>query len=261
MIIDVHTHVWPDAIAARAITAASAEIKRQGDGRQSSLLDVMEQSGVDRAVCLGIANTPKQLESVNRFAASLDKQHLIGFGSLHADLDVETNLKSLRDNGLKGAKLNPPFQGFSLDDRRLWDILDAMQGEFIVLAHIGAGGCCGTESMCTPHMVHELAARFPRLDLIAAHLGGYHHLEEAESEVVGLPIYIDTSWPPGIGSLDPKRVRSIIERHGTDRVLFGSDWPMGNPANDIEFLESLGLASDDLDAILGGNAQRLLRLQ
>jgi predicted TIM-barrel fold metal-dependent hydrolase len=109
-------------------------------------------------------------------------------------------------------------------------------------------------------MVRELVREFPRLDLIAAHLGGYRLLDEAESEVIGLPVWIDTAWPPGIGSLPAKRVRAVIERHGADRVLFGSDWPMADPAVEIAALEALELPDGDLAAILGGNAARLFGL-
>lgn len=118
MIIDAHTHAWPDAIAERALGAPSPAIKRQGDGKTASLVKALEAGGVDRAVCLGIANTAKHLEATNKFAATLDAR-LIGFGSLHAGRDVETNLHSLRENGLRGTKLNPPFQGFGGNAARL----------------------------------------------------------------------------------------------------------------------------------------------
>jgi predicted TIM-barrel fold metal-dependent hydrolase len=260
MIVDSHTHAWPDSIAERALGAPSPDIVRQGDGKLSSLVAALDAAGVDRAVCLSIANLPRQLDAANGFAASLDPARFVGFGSLHAELDVETNLEGLRSRGLRGAKLNPPFQGFTLADRRLAEILDAMQGEFVVLTHVGEGGAPGSEEACTPAMVRELVREFPRLDLIAAHLGGYRLLDEAESEVIGLPVWIDTAWPPGIGSLPAQRVRAVIERHGADRVLFGSDWPMADPAVELAALEALELPEGDLAAILGGNAVRLLRL-
>lgn len=259
MVIDAHTHVWPDAIAERAVHPPSPGIVPRGDGKQASLLAALDAAGIDAAVCLGIANLPRHLDAANAFAGSLDER-LTGFGSVHVELDVETNLRSLRANGLRGAKINPPFQGFALDDPRLWEILDAMQGEFVVLTHVGEGGAPGTEAMCTPAMIRELVRRFPQLDLIAAHLGGYRLLELAESEVIGLPVYIDTSWPPSIGSLDQARVRSVIERHGPDRVLFGTDWPMSDPGAELAALEALGLVDADLTAVVGGNAQRLLAL-
>lgn len=260
MVVDFHTHVWPDAIAERALSAASADVERQGDGKVSSLLAALAVAGVERAVCLGIANFAKYLDATNRFAASLPEP-LIGFGAVHVERDVETNVRSLRENCLRGVKLNPPFQGFALDDPRLAEILDALQGEFVVLTHVGEGGNAGTSATCTPRMIREMTREFPRLDLVAAHFGGYRQIDEATREVIGLRVYIDTSWPPGIASIGLDRVRRLISQHGPERVLFGSDWPMGSPAREVAALESLGLADDDLAAILGGNARKLLRIE
>jgi uncharacterized protein len=256
MIIDGHFHVWPDAIAERALARPSDDLVRFGDGTTASAESVLAAAGIDRAVCLGVANDAKNLEATNRFAAGLDPDRFIGFGTIHPDLPVEQNLASLRANGLRGVKVHPLFQGYALNDPRLWEILDALQGEFAVVIHVGHGG--EGAGRCTPAMLADLVRRFPRLDLIACHFGGYHLLDEAEQTVIGLPVYVDTSWPPGLGSIDPARVRKIVERHGPERVIFASDWPMADPAAEVEAIRALGLGDADTDAILGGNLERLL---
>lgn len=258
MVIDGHFHVWPDAIAKRALGNPSAELKRFGDGTVGGAAAVLDAAGIDRAVCLCIANVAKHVESVNRFAGELDPERFIGFGTIHPDLPVERNLASLRENGLHGVKVHPLFQGFALDDPGLWEILEALQGEFPIIVHVGHGGE-GSER-CTPAMLHDLAARFPRLDVIACHFGGYKLLDEAEEQVIGLPVYVDTSWPPGLGSIDPDRVRKLIDRHGPERVIFASDWPMAEPAADLAAVRALGLPAEDEAAVLGGNLERLLGL-
>jgi predicted TIM-barrel fold metal-dependent hydrolase len=256
-IIDGHCHVWPDAIAKRALAVPQAELRRFGDGKVSTLLRTMDAANIDRAVCLAVANTPDRVEAANRFAASLDPARLIGFGSIHPALGIDENLESLRRHGLLGVKVHPLFQGYSLDDARLLALLEQMQGEFIVVAHVGKGGE-GAER-CTPQMLHDLARALPGLELVACHFGGYQLLDEAEATVIGLPnIYVDTSWPPGIGSVDAFRVRALIERHGAERVLFASDWPMADPGADIAAIRALGLAQHHTEAILGGNLERLL---
>jgi predicted TIM-barrel fold metal-dependent hydrolase len=256
MVIDCHCHVWPDAVAERALSVPSGELRRFGDGKVSSLLSTMDAAGVDRAICLGVAPTPERVEAANRFAGSLPER-LVGFGSIHPGLPLEENLASLRDHGLRGVKVHPLFQGYALDDPRLVDLLDAMQGEFVVVAHVGHGG--DGSGRCTPAMLRDLALALPRLELVACHFGGYHVLDEAEDLVVGLPsVYLDTSWPPGLGSVDPDRVRRIVARHGAHRVLFASDWPMADPGADVEAVRALGLSDDETEAILGGNLARLL---
>jgi len=61
-----------------------------------------------------------------------------------------------------------------------------------------------------------------------------------------------------MAELDPERVVAIIRRHGADRVVYGSDWPMADPAAEIAAVRALGLTDDDTAAILGGNLARLL---
>jgi predicted TIM-barrel fold metal-dependent hydrolase len=256
MVIDGHCHVWPDKVASRALGSAPGE--RFGDGTRGSLIDVMAASGVDRAVSLGVAATPENVESANRFAGSLDPQHFIGFGSVHAGLSAEENVASLRRHGLRGAKVHPYFQRFALDDPRLWETFDAMRGEFCVIAHVGAAGD-HDGSLCTPEMVRKIVKQFPDLDFIACHFGGYQQLDEAEP-LIGVPVYFDTAWPPSLDTIPRARLRSLIERHGPERIIFASDWPMADPLHEREVIEDLGLDDDAVAAILGGNLARLLRL-
>lgn len=260
MIIDCHTHVWPDAIAERALGPAVPDLPRHGDGRVASLLDSMSQAGVDASICLGVADGPNRVEATNRFAAGLEAGKLIGFGSLHPDLEPEEVVASLRQKGLKGVKIHPLFQHYSLEDRRLAAILDAFGDEFVAIVHLGpAGGTPEAEHhYCSPDKVAYLVREFPRLRLIACHFGGYRMLSEAEDLVVGLPVYLDTSWPPSLATLDRERVRKVIQRHDAERVVFGSDWPVASQADEIAAVEALRLGSDDTEAVLGGNLARLL---
>jgi len=189
---------------------------------------------------------------------------LAASGGAHGAVGVAiaaAELAGLRRNGLKGAKIHPLYQGYALDDPGLRETLDALQGEFAVIVHVGEGDSPESNARCTPTMMRALIREFPRLDIIACHLGGYRLLDQAEEMIIGLPVYVDTSWPPGVGELGASRLRSVIERHGPERVVFASDWPMADPAREIETIESLGLSASDTEAILGGNLQRLLRLE
>ncbi|MGI5242245.1 amidohydrolase family protein [Dactylosporangium sp. CA-139066] len=260
LVIDGHTHVYPDRVAKKALAGSVSDLKRFGDGTVAGLAEVMAAAGVDRSVCLGVANTPDRVDNANRFAGSLDPGLFIGFGSVHPGLSPEENVASLRAHGLRGAKIHPMFQNVRLDDPRLHATLDAMQGEFAVVIHVGAAGDDPGER-CSPVMLAELARLFPRLDLIACHFGGYRHFEQAAEVVCGLPVYLDTSWPPSLAALQPERVRAVVERHGPDRVVFASDWPMADPAAEIEAIRALGLSADDTAAVLGGNLARLLSIE
>ena len=130
----------------------------------------------------------------------------------------------------------------------------------VVLTHAGAGGDAAADARGAPQQLRSLAAAVPTLQLIACHYGGYHRLDEAEDVIVGTNVWLETSWPPTLGDLDPARIRGIIEKHGADRVVFGSDWPMTDPAAEIAAVRNLGLDADDEAGVLGGNLARLLKL-
>ena len=259
MIVDFHNHVWPDAIAYRALGGNIPGMELFGDGTVAGLAAAQDEAGVDRSVCLTVANTPSQLASANRFAGSLDRSRFIPFGSIHPQVSPEENLAHLRENKVAGVKLHPVFQGFALDDPALFDTLAALEGEFCVITHVGDGGG-GDGSTCTPQMVATIATTFPRLALVACHFGGYHFLDEANVALADIAIMIDTSWPPSVATLDPRTVRETIRRHGVERVVFASDWPTAKPSAEIAAIRSLGLDDDETALILGGNAQALLGL-
>lgn len=259
MIIDAHTHTWPDAIAARALAGTLPDLRVFGDGTTSGLLADMDRCGVDRSICLGVANTGAQVEAANRFAGSLDQDRLIGFGSIHPEADVDETLAGLRRHGLAGVKVHPIFQGYAIDDPGVLPLYDAFQETgTVVIMHVGAGSTPDVTARSTPEKLIGLIKRFPRLKLIACHFGGYRLFEQAEELIAGLPVYLDTSWPPTLGALDPGRVKTFVERHGPDRIVFASDWPMSDPAAEIAAIEAMGLTTEATEAILGGNMARLL---
>jgi predicted TIM-barrel fold metal-dependent hydrolase len=259
MVIDGHVHVWPDKIARRALGTPSGDIVRFGDGTVAAAEATMAAAGVDRAICLAVADAPERLEAANRFVGGLPDP-FIGFGTVHAGRSPEENVASLRESGCRGVKVHPLFQGYPLSDPRLWEVLDALQGEFPCVFHVGPEQPGHANDLAPPRMVADIVRAFPRLEVIAAHFGGFHAYEEALEHLIGLPVLLDTSWPPSVGELPVKHVRSIIERHGADRVVFATDWPMADPAREIAAIEALGLTPADTEAILGGTFARVLGL-
>lgn len=262
MIIDAHTHVWPDQVASRALAGNTVPgLSARGDGTAAGLGTAMKDAGVSVSCCLGIANEARHVDRVNAFVAGLRAADRFPVGTVHVDLSVEENLASLQRHGITAVKLHPLFQRFGLDDRRLLDILAAFGEDIAVITHVGQGGDEFTNRLSNPAMVAELARQFPRLRLMACHFGGYRQLEEAERVLAGADVVLETSWPPSLAKLDPHRVRQLIRRHGAERVVFGSDWPMTDPAEEIAAVERLGLTGKETEAVLGGTIARVLGLE
>lgn len=261
MIIDAHTHVWPEKIAAKALAGRVPGMEAKFDGTVAGLKRSMDAAGIDHCVAFGIADHARHVERANEFISSQRSDWLTPFGTVHLDLSVEENMEILQRHGIKGVKLHPLFQRFRLDDRRLWALFDAFGSDIAVITHVGFGGQGSANENSTPQMIVDIARNFPKLRFMACHFGGFRRLDEAEKYVVGLPIVLETSWPPGLAEIPTERLRAIVHRHGPDRIIFGSDWPMVDPADEIEAIRRLELHPDDEAAILGGNLARILGME
>ncbi|MCW2621049.1 MAG: putative metal-dependent hydrolase of the TIM-barrel fold [Frankiales bacterium] len=259
MIIDAHCHVWPDALASRVLATRPAGLAPQGDGTLSGLLRTMDAAGIDMACCLAIANVPEHVERTNAFTGAIDRSRFIPFGTVHTGLSVERNLAVLRNNGIRAVKFHPNFQNLSLGAPEVVELFTALaDAGVVVLTHAGAGNDAAAHERGAPRHVRALVDAIPDLTLIACHYGGYHRLEEAEDAVLGSRVVLETSWPPSLLALGEERLRHLITQHGAHRFVFGSDWPMADPAAEIAVIRSLGLSAEDEAAVLGGTLAALL---
>lgn len=259
MIIDAHCHVWPDAIAAQVLATRPSGMDARHDGTVRGLLATMDRAGVDMAMALGVAHAARTVRRTNEFIGALDRSRFIPFGTVHPDLPIATNLQDLRDNGVRGVKLHPLFQNLDLGAPEVFDLLRALAEDGVtVITHAGSGGDEAANKRGAPAHLRRIIDEIPELTLIACHYGGYHRIEEAEQYVIGSDVILETSWPPRLADFDPEHLRSIIERHGPHRVVFGSDWPMTDPGAEIAAIRALGLSPEDEAAALGENLRRVL---
>jgi len=262
VIIDCHMHVWPDHIADAMQAQRPSGMPLLYDGKVSGLLATMDAAGIDVGLALGVGIKASVVARTNEFIGTVPRDRLIPFGTVHPDLTVEENLRHLRDNGIVGVKLHPLFQDLSLADPKVREILAALAEEGMpVVTHVGAGGDPAANERGRPELLRRLADELPGLKLIACHYGGYHLLDEAEEHVVGSSVTLETSWPPTMAELEPERVVALIRKHGANRVVYGSDWPMADPAAEIAAIRRLGLTPEEEAGVLGGNLARILGLE
>lgn len=261
MIIDAHMHVWPDHVADAMHNQRPAGMPLRFDGKVSGLLRTMDEAGIDKGLALGVGVKASVVARTNEFIGTVPRDRLVPMGTVHPELSVEENIKHLKDNGIVGVKLHPLFQALSLSDPRVRDICAALAEEGMpIISHVGSGGDDEANERGNPAALRALADDLPDLKLIACHYGGYHRLDDAEEHVVGSRVTLETSWPPSLAELEKERLVAIIRRHGADRVVFGSDWPMADPGAEIAVIRDLGLTKDEEDGILGNNLARLLGL-
>ena len=267
MLIDCHTHCFPDILAQRSMAALSgiAGITPFTDGTAAGLLARMDAEGVDRAVLLHIATKPKNQNSVNRFAAELRRENdrFLCFGSVHpAAPDAVEELSRIRELGLRGVKLHPDYQGFFAGDSRAMPVYREIGRLGLPLTfHMGFDPYSPSEMHASPAAVAAVARAFPELTIIAAHMGGLLVGEEVLEHLCGLPnVYLDTSMSCTPPYADAELYRRILDKHGTDRVLFGSDCPWSTPARELDWLRQAGLSDGEMEKVTHENAERLFGL-
>jgi len=260
-IIDIHTHAWPDDVAPKAIAALQSHSTLSAfyDGTVSGLRGSMDRSGVDVSVVQPVATKAAQVAGINDWAARIRRAGVIGFGALHPELeDPAAEVARMASLGLRGVKLHPEHQSFAPDEPRMEPIYEAaLAHDMVVFFHAGADELHDTVRG-TPRSFLAVLEAFPTLRVALAHLGGYRVWNEVAEVLVGRDVFLDTAYT--LGHLPDADFVEIVHAHGAEKVLFGSDGPWTDPAAEITWLRSLPLAEGVIEAVLGGNAARLLAL-
>lgn len=265
MIIDIHTHIFPEKIADSVLANAEANLglPKKAPGTERGLRDHMARSGIDLSVVLAVAPEPRLVKRTNDWLLSIKDSSLQFFGTIHPDMDDwEDELKRLKGEGVKGIKFNALIQGIRPDEERMFPLYEWMAREgMAVLFHAGASHRerhDPSRIIATPESIARVVDLFPKLKVIAAHYGGNHVLERAKKHLVGRNLYLDTSYPPDVNALSRDHVLEIIKDHGAHRILFGTDYPWETQTNGVSFIMGLDLTDEEKEAILGENARRLL---
>ncbi len=263
MLIDFHTHAFPEKIAQKAIIGlsnAAGGLCPQTDGTVASLKAEMANDGVDISVVQSIATNPRQQAKVNDFAIEINKDPaIVAFGSVHPDApDALAELERIRDAGLKGVKLHPEYQQFYADDGKMKPIYRKIsQLGLITLFHSGQDyGFAPPYHAMPEHMLRAL--RWFDTPVIAAHWGGLGCGEAVLNTLCAEHIWFDLSF--GYSAMPKYLAQAIVDRHGADRLLFGSDMPWHRPAWELQLLNTLDISPADREKICSGNAQKLLNI-
>jgi len=261
MIIDAHTHIFPDNQAAAVLnkTAQLFNIPTFGAATAHDLLHTMDTNKIDRAVIHMVAPLPAQVEPTNSWLINLTQNRFIKFGTIHPlQKNYAEEITRLKDNGIQGIKFQPDIQQFSPDDKKLmYPVYEAIAYSGLkVMFHVGGEPLPGPNDRSKPHMIASIAHDFPDLTIIAAHLGGLNMWEEVLSNLAGLQnVYMESSL--SYQYIKPELAEKIIRRHGHKNFFFGSDYPFGDVAQSLAAARIVDFLSvDERNDILGNNAAR-----
>ena len=275
MVIDFHTHVYPEKIAEKTIHALvnSADgVKVHTKGTLDALLESMQKANIDKSVILPVATRKGQFDTINRYALHINHtyKNLVSFGGIHPDDDdIKEKLTFLKSNGFKGIKIHPDYTQTFIDDERYINILtECAKLGLTVVTHSGVDPAFD-EVHCPPEKARQVLDKVHHLThvtkpfMVFAHLGGIYCKKEVEKYLIGSNCYIDISCSfASLGSFcdtTDEEVINVIKIHGADKTLFATDSPWNNQKQYVEHFKQLkGLSDNEKDLIFSKNAEKLL---
>lgn len=281
MIIDFHTHTFPEQIAKRAIAklSDSAHIKSYSDGTLEDMKRSMKTAGIDYTVLLPVVTKPAQEKDINLLAIETNDcfrdTGILSFGGVHPDNEnYREIIKNLAASGIPGIKLHPVFQQTNFDDIRYLRIMEcACENDMIILIHAGYDASFPGADFATPCRIRSVYDQLRPDKLVLAHMGGWCCWDEAEEMLAGCDVYLDTAF-----TLSPLRSNTgddtaeyyaplrreqflrMVKTFGADRILFGTDSPWADMDESVKLVRESGLNPTEQEAVLGGNAAKLLNL-
>ena len=258
-VVDMHTHIYPDKIAQKATESVGLfyDIPMQAEeGSVSRLLELRDGSPITHNVVCSVAVKPATVTSINDFIARecAEVEGLIGLAAMHQDFeDPEAELERAAEMGLLGVKLHPDTQRVDMDDPRLMRVYEICERKGLaLLVHCGDYRYDYSHPRRMRRVLHE----FPRLRVCAAHFGGWSVQDLALEFLEDEGCFLDMS--SSMRYLGMRRTRELCEMYGPDRMMFGSDFPMWNPADEYEIFRSLGFSDSAYEKMCWHNAERWL---
>ncbi|MBE6032793.1 MAG: metal-dependent hydrolase [Clostridiales bacterium] len=279
MVIDFHTHTFPDKIAAATIDKlkqASHSLPFTG-GTAAQLKESMKEAGIQYSVLLPVVTNPLKASQINDISIDMTgKDGLIWFGGIHPDTpDWHEELGRIAEKGLKGIKIHPVYQNCDIDDIRFLRILERA-GELDLMVTVHAGDDIGFPGVvrCSPAMARNALRQVGNVKLILAHMGGWKVWDQVKEHLSDQKVFLDTSFSlgeiPELGDgyytpetkklLSEEEFCELVHIFGSEHVLFGTDSPWGPQKENKDAILALPLTDEEKRNILGENARRLLNI-
>ena len=266
-VFDIHTHTYPEAIAEKAVTSLGKfyDFVPEGKGTYADLEESASSCDVRGFLLFSVATTAHQVEKVNSSIAALVQKSrengylTAGFAGMYQDFpDFEGEINRAASLGLQGVKIHPDIQGIDIDDPKLLPLYEILEGRMPVYFHMGDNR--PQYRFSEPKKLRRVLTMFPKLQVVAAHLGGYKATDEAIEYLAGHEnVWYDTS--SALWYLSTEEATRIIGKLGHEKVMFGSDYPVMYPASDFARFMKIPMTEGQREDILWNNAVRFLHLE
>lgn len=278
-VIDAHVHVFPPHF----VSAREKYIARDRWfellytnpkallATAESLIDAMDTAGVDRAVLCGFPwsdaglcreHNAYMVDAVRRFPDRLSWLGIVTPPGAQSEVDAVWCF----DHSAAGlGELNADAQGFDWRDtasfERIVEICIALNKPLMLHASEAVGHAYPGKGTATPDRLLPFLEHFPRLRVIAAHWGGGLPFFELMPEIAAATVNVVYDCAASTYLYRPQVFRSVLDIVGSERVLFGSDYPVLRMDRFLQRVRGIDWRdSDERDAVLFGNARRVFAL-
>ena len=217
-------------------------------------------AGVDQSAPPHIPTKARKHPHVVALTTETEQEPFVSFGSVVPGSESALEyIWKISDEGLKGVKFHPALQRVDADLESAMPMYDLIRAlNLVAVFHAGWDATYRDEERCSPRMLLHILKNFPGIKIVAAHMGGLHIQNEVMEQLAGrADLYFDTAYTADPW-MDKATMEKMIRMHGADKILFGSDFPWHLPLHELEFIDSLGISSEEKELITGGNARRLL---
>lgn len=266
-VFDIHTHTYPEAIAEKAVVNLGKfyDFVCQGKGTYADLEGQAERNNVRGYLLFSVATNARQVEKVNTSIAALaelSRSHgflTVGFAGMHQDYaDMEGEVNRAVSLGMKGVKIHPDIQEVDIDDPRLLRLYEILAGRLPLYLHMGDDR--PQYRFSEARKLARVMETFPKLEVVAAHLGGYKAWEDATELLAGREnLWYDTS--SALWAMTPEYAERLIGVLGSENIMFGTDYPVKNTEEELERFLRLRLTERQREDVLWNNAIRFLHLE
>lgn len=264
--IDFHTHIFPDKIAAATLDTLSGKSGTpfHTNGTAAGLSESMQKAGISLSINLPVMTSPAQVHKVNdsllKNRENQLQQGILSFAGMHPDFEnYQDELRLRKSQGFSGIKLHPAYQNCDLDDDRFLRIIDcASDLGLIIVTHAGLDIGIPEHDFADVRMtLHVLDEVHPE-NFVLAHMGGWKDWTDVEAYLAGAPVYLDTAFSIGEYGMSAEDFCRLCRKHGTDHILFGSDSPWADQTAYIQQITEMPLTDSERHSIFEDNAKKLL---
>jgi uncharacterized protein len=256
MIIDAHTHIYPDDVAAKALRTVidntNGQLNACTEGTLDSLLGSMDRAGVDFSIVLPIATDPRHGNGILEWIRqSMDRSpRLIFFGSVHPyDPEFKSVIAQMKELGIQGIKLHPAYQGFPVDSTDVYRTYEeVLKNDMVLHFHAGRDRSLPESDYTSVERFSRFLRDFQGSKVILAHAGGDGEFDKVLGLLGDYRCYYDVSFvlEDMVGN---EHARELYRRN-EEYFIFGTDSPWRDQARYVQLIRDSEFLSEEQKAKL-----------